>query len=57
MGKGWACEPKLDDLLRDHTLQLLMRRDGVDEAAIRALAARTALLVASTAKKEAPCFL
>ena len=39
---GWACEPKLEDLLRDHTLRLLMQRDGVAETAIRELAARTA---------------
>lgn len=54
---GWACEPKLEDLLRDRTLQLLMRRDGVDEAAIRALAARTAEVLDLPRREEAPCVL
>jgi len=42
MAMGWGSEPKLEELLMDCTLQLLMRRDGVDEAAIRALAAHAA---------------
>ena len=54
---GWACEPKLEDLLRDRTLQLLMQRDGVDEAAIRALAVRTVEVLDLAPREEAPCFL
>jgi hypothetical protein len=34
-----AREPALDDLLEDPATQLLMRRDGVDEAMLRDLLA------------------
>ena len=54
---GWVCEPRLEDLLRDHTLQVLMRRDGVDEAALRALAVRTAKVLDLPRREEAPCTL
>jgi len=57
MTMGWACEPRLEDLLRDHTLQVLMRRDGVDEAALRALAVRTAKVLDLPRREEAPCTL
>ena len=33
-------EPPLDELLHDPAAQLLMRRDGVDEATLRQLLAR-----------------
>jgi hypothetical protein len=52
---GWACEPKLEDLLRDRTLQLLMHRDGVDEASIRALAARTVQALDLPPRDQTPC--
>jgi len=43
MAERWGEEPKLEELLRDCILRLLMRRDGVDEAAIWALARTTRL--------------
>ncbi|WP_341898045.1 hypothetical protein [Ferrovibrio terrae] len=38
-----AAEPALNDMLADPITQLLMRRDGVQEAEIRRLAARLRL--------------
>jgi hypothetical protein len=52
MAGRWGEEPKLEELLRDCTLQLLMRRDGVDEAAIWALAARAMRLPQTDAGVE-----
>lgn len=51
-------EPALSEMLADPITQLLMRRDGVQEAEIRRLVARlrdrTALRQASPAKQAAP---
>jgi len=57
MGLGWGSEPKLEELLNDCILQLLMRRDGVDKAAIRALAAQVGEAARLARRKEAPCVL
>jgi hypothetical protein len=37
MGKTCCAEPSLEELFRDITVQLLMRRDGVTEGDIQAL--------------------
>ena len=35
-------EPSLDELLGDPIMHLILRRDGIDETAVRALIKRTA---------------
>lgn len=57
MAMGWGSEPKLEELLDDCILQLLMRRDGVDKAAIRALAAQVGDAARIARGEEAPCVL
>ena len=41
--KGPNAEPTLDDLMLDPIIHLLMRRDGVDEGAVRQIARDAAL--------------
>lgn len=42
-----ACEPALDDLYRDPVLQAILRRDGIDLDALKAVVANARLRLAA----------
>ena len=53
MGKTCCAEPSLEELFRDITVQLLMRRDGVTERDIRALLGQVKQAWAATSAETA----